>query len=76
MSLMKVKNLLWKTLKLESHKAQLLGLIFFLLYVNDIVENVKCNIRLFADDTSLFTVIENADSTHRGPTGVFLLLRS
>ena len=35
-------------------------LIFF--YINDIVDNIQCNIRLFADDNSLFTVIENDDS--------------
>ena len=35
---------------------------FLLLYVNDILENIRTNIRLFADDTSLYTVIENEDS--------------
>lgn len=39
-----------------------LGPYLFLLYINDIVDNINTNIRLFADDTSLFTVIENADS--------------
>ena len=39
-----------------------MGPYLFLLYVNDIVDNISCNIRLFADDTSVFTVIENADS--------------
>ena len=39
-----------------------MGPYLFLLYVNNIVDNISCNIRLFADDTSVFTVIENADS--------------
>ena len=33
-----------------------------LLYANEIVDNIESNIRLFADDTSLFTVIDNNDS--------------
>ena len=43
-------------------QGSVLGPYLFLLYINDIVDKFKCNIRLFADDTSLFTVIENADS--------------
>lgn len=43
-------------------QGSVLGPYLFLLYVNDIVENINTNIRLFADDTSLFTIIENVDS--------------
>ena len=39
-----------------------MGPYLVLLYVNDIVDNISSNMRLFADDTTLFTVIENADS--------------
>ena len=39
-----------------------LGPCPFLLYVNDILENIRTNIRLFADDTSVYTVIEYEDS--------------
>ena len=37
-------------------------LFYFLLYINDIVNDIGCNIRLFADDTSLFVIVENPDS--------------
>ena len=30
---------------------------FFLVYINNLVENVSLDARLFADDTSLFTVV-------------------
>ena len=40
-------------------EGSVLGPYLFLLYINDIVEKINTNIRLFADDTSLFTVIEN-----------------
>ena len=46
---------------LHRSKEMLLGYLF-LLYINNIVDNIQCNIRLFADDTSLFTVIENNGS--------------
>ena len=35
--------------------------LFFLLYINDVKGNLKCNFKLFADDTSLFTIIHNSD---------------
>ena len=35
-----------------------LGPLFFLVYINDLMENLKCNVKLFADDTSLFTVVK------------------
>ena len=34
-----------------------LGPLFFLVYINDLVENVSSDAKLFADDTSLFTVV-------------------
>jgi len=34
-------------------------LMFFPIYINDIVNNSSCNIELFADDTSLYLVVEN-----------------
>ena len=33
--------------------------ISYLYTVNDIVEDIHCNIRIFADDTSLYIVVEN-----------------
>ena len=36
-----------------------LGPLLFLIYINDITHNVKCRIKLFADDTSLFTTVRD-----------------
>ena len=33
-----------------------LGPLLFLLYINDLSDNLSSNIKLFADDTSLFSV--------------------
>ena len=31
----------------------------FVIYINDIVKGLCCNIRLFADDTSSYVIVEN-----------------
>ena len=35
----------------------ILGPLFFLVYINDLTADLKCNVKLFGDDTSLFTVV-------------------
>ena len=35
----------------------------FLIYINDIVKELSANIKLFADDTSLYIIVENLIST-------------
>ena len=34
-----------------------LGPLIFLIYINDITQNIKSSIKLFADDTSLYVTI-------------------
>ena len=40
----------------------ILGPLLFLVYINDIVDNLEININLFADDTSLSLETDNPDS--------------
>ena len=40
-----------------------LGPFLFLLYINDICDDLDYNIRIFADDTSLYAIVENG-ATH------------
>ena len=35
------------------------GPLLFLLYINDIVEDINSSIRLFADDTTLYIIVDN-----------------
>ena len=39
-----------------------LGPLFFLVYINDLTTDLKCNVKLFADDTSLFTVVQGPNA--------------
>ena len=32
------------------------------MYINDLAIGLKCNVKLFADDTSLFTVVEDSNT--------------
>ena len=44
---------------LVSLKAQPLIPYYFLIYINDLEKNIKSNVKCFADDTMLFSVVNN-----------------
>ena len=41
----------------------ILGYLFFLIYINDFSDDLTSNPKLFADDTSLFSVVQNINLT-------------
>ena len=47
----------WSFVSAGVLQGSVLGVIFFLVYINDVVENASSDAKLAADDTSLFTVV-------------------
>ena len=53
----------WASVSAGVPQGSVLGPLFFLIYINDLTENIASGIKLFADDTSLFSVVETENET-------------
>ena len=40
-------------------QSSILGLLLFLIYIDDLTDNLSTNAKLFVDDTSLFFVVHD-----------------
>ena len=49
----------WTNIEGGVPQGSVLGPLLFLIYINDLSENLVSNPKLFADDTSRFSVIRN-----------------
>ena len=49
----------WETIEPGMSQGSILEPFFFCLHINDLTNNLKSNVKLFADDTSLFSEICN-----------------
>ena len=53
----------WMGLEAGVPQGSVLGPLLFLVYINDLTDNILSDMRLFADDSSLFTCVKGVDET-------------
>ena len=53
----------WADVDAGVPQGSILGPLLFLIYINDLTNDLSSNAKLFADDTSLFSVAFNVDAT-------------
>ena len=49
----------WTSVNARVPQGSILGPLLFLLYINDIVVDINSSIRIFADDTSLYIIVDD-----------------
>ena len=51
----------WGDVSAGAPQGSILGPFLFLIYINDLADGLSSSAKLFADDTSLFSVVHNAN---------------
>ena len=54
----------WEHIYSGVPQGSVLGPLLFLIDINDLTDNISCNIKLFADDYSLFLKVMDIDTAH------------
>ena len=54
----------WSSIEAGVPQGSVLGPLLFLVYINDLIAGMKSDARIFADDTSLFVIVDDPVSAH------------
>jgi hypothetical protein len=53
----------WLTVRAGVLQISILGTVLFIIFINNIVNEINAEIKLFADDTSLYLIVDNINDT-------------
>ena len=53
----------WQPILAGVSQESILRPLFFLIYINELSDGLKSNVKLFVDDTSLFSVVKNKEKS-------------